>query len=79
MKRLNPSLDGLRVSSGGFTAHERKVRSVLRALIKKSDGIIEAIDLSTDQFAIETAQLSAATSAAEKVLKFRKRRAGRVL
>ena len=72
MKRPNPSLDALRVSTGGFTAHERKLRSVLRALIDKGDGIIEAIDLSTDQFARETAQLSAATSAAEKVLKFKK-------
>jgi hypothetical protein len=37
-------------------------------LIEKSDGVIEAIDLATDQFAAETAQLSEAASAAERVL-----------
>jgi rRNA processing protein Krr1/Pno1 len=52
-----------------LTAYERELRRVLRVLIEKSDGIIEAIDLSTDQFAVETAQLSQAASAAEKVLR----------
>ena len=52
-----------------MTAYERELRRVLRVLIEKSDGIIEAIDLSTDQFAVETAQLSQAASAAEKVLR----------
>ena len=54
--------------TGRFTAYERELRHVLRALVEKSDGVIEAIDLSTDQFAAETAQLSEAASAAEKVL-----------
>jgi len=55
MKRTNPSLDRLRVSDGGFTQYERELRSAVRALIEKSDGMIEAIDLSTDQFAREAA------------------------
>ena len=72
MKRTNATLDGIRVLDGGFTQHERQLRRVLRALIAKSDLMIEALDLSTDQFATETEQLSQATSAAEKVLRFKK-------
>lgn len=47
-----------------FTEYERELRQVLRVLIEKSDGVIEAIDLARDQFAAETAQLSEAASAA---------------
>lgn len=56
------------IANATFTRHERDLRRVLRNLIARSDAMIEAIDLSTDRFATETAQLSAATSAAEKVL-----------
>ena len=59
-------------SGAPFTEYEKELRRALRALIGKSDGIIAAIDLSTDQFAKETAQLSAAASAAEKVLRLRR-------
>ena len=62
------TLDSAGIGDRRFTEHERELRRALRALIDESDNIISAIDLSTDKFAIETAQLSRATSAAEKVL-----------
>ena len=70
MKQTNTAVvEPTRSAGAGFTPYEKELRRVLRALIEKSDGLIEAIDLSTDQFATETAELSAAASAAEKVLK----------
>lgn len=68
MKRKSSMLDSAGVEDEQFTERERELRRALRVLIDKSDNIISAIDLSTEKFAIETAQLSQATSAAEKVL-----------
>jgi molybdenum cofactor biosynthesis enzyme MoaA len=71
MKRASTALDILRLSGGGLTGHERKLRSALREFIRRSDDMISAIDLSTNQLATETARLSEATSAAEKALRLR--------
>lgn len=66
MKRHH--MDVLRVAGGGFTAHERKLRKVIRDLIKTSDDLTSAIEGATDQFDPEKGRLMDATSAAEKAL-----------
>jgi hypothetical protein len=54
-------IDGLRKSNADMAA-------AIRNMIDAGDGLIAAIDGSTDQFATETAAFSAAVSAAEKTL-----------
>jgi hypothetical protein len=44
------------------------MRTALQALIERADDLISAIDGATGQFEPEVAGLSAATSAAEKVI-----------
>ena len=73
MKRQCSYLDSLRVAAGDFTAHERKLRKVIRQLIKTSDALTAALEGATDQFDAEKGALMDATSAAEKALKGGKR------
>ena len=44
------------------------MQDTIRRLIEKADNLISAIDGATDQFEHEVAELSAAVSAAEKVI-----------
>ena len=54
-------VDGLRKANAAMAA-------AIRAMIEAGDGLIAAIDGSTDQFEPETAEFSTAVSAAEKTL-----------